>query len=87
MDPLQKKLLYLATHRGLKEADLLLGRGIQPFLKAPLPEKERLFLEALLGLPDPTLMDWLLKGGALPESFQGSPFCDIFRSHALGGIV
>ncbi|MGL4427192.1 MAG: succinate dehydrogenase assembly factor 2 [Alphaproteobacteria bacterium] len=87
MDSLQKKLLYQATHRGLKEADVLLGRGIQPFLNTPLPEEERLFLEALLDLPDPMLMDWLLRGRALPESFQGSPFCDRFRSHALGSIV
>ncbi|MGL4824719.1 MAG: succinate dehydrogenase assembly factor 2 [Alphaproteobacteria bacterium] len=87
MDPIQKKLLYLATHRGLKEADVLLGRGIQPFLSTSLPEQEKLFLEALLDLPDPTLMDWLLRGGALPESFQDSPFCDSFRSHALGSIV
>jgi antitoxin CptB len=83
MDPIQKKLLYLATHRGLKEADLLLGRGIQPFLKAPFSEKEGLFLEALLDLPDPTLMDWLLRGKALPELFQDSLFCDIFRKYAL----
>ncbi|MGL4371872.1 MAG: succinate dehydrogenase assembly factor 2 [Alphaproteobacteria bacterium] len=87
MDPLQKKLLYKATHRGLKEADVLLGRGIQPFLEAPLPEEEKLFLEALINLPDPTLMDWLLRGGVLPEPFQASPFCDRFRSHALGSIV
>ncbi|MGL5784735.1 MAG: succinate dehydrogenase assembly factor 2 [Alphaproteobacteria bacterium] len=87
MDPLRKKLLYQATHRGFKEADVLLGRGIQPFLKAPLSEKEKLFLEALLDLPDPTLMDWLLKGGTLPEAVQSSPCCDMFRSCALDKII
>jgi antitoxin CptB len=84
MELTQKKLFYKATHRGLKEADLLLGRGILPFLtEEALPEADVLFLETLLDLPDPTLMDWLLRRGTLPEPFQGAVLCEIFRKHAL----
>ena len=58
LDSRRRRLLFRATHRGTKEADLMVGgfvfRHIAAFSEAELAE-----VEAVLDLPDVDLSDWL----------------------------
>ena len=58
LDNRRRRLLFRATHRGTKEADLMVGgfvfRHIAAFSDAELGE-----VEAVLDLPDVDLSDWL----------------------------
>lgn len=62
----RKRLLWRASHRGLREMDLLLGgfarTHIEQFGEPELDE-----LEAIVGLPDQELMGWLLGGVPVPQ--------------------
>ena len=58
LDARRRRLLFRATHRGTKEADLMIGgfvsRHIAGFSGAEMAE-----VEAVLDLPDVDLSDWL----------------------------
>jgi antitoxin CptB len=58
LDPRRRRLLFRASHRGTKEADLMVGgfvaRNLFSFSEAELAE-----IEAVLDLPDVDLADWL----------------------------
>lgn len=61
----RKRLLWRASHRGLREMDLLLGgfarSHIEQFSSTELDE-----LETIIGLPDQDLMGWILGGIPVP---------------------
>ena len=58
LDARRRRLLFRASHRGTKEADLMIGgfvlRNIRAFSEGELAE-----VEAVLELPDVDLSDWL----------------------------
>ncbi len=58
LDARRRRLLFRATHRGTKEADLMIGgfvtRHVAAFSDAELAE-----VESVLDLPDVDLSDWL----------------------------
>ncbi len=68
-DPLRRRLLYRATHRGSRENDLLVGgfvaARIGGFSAAELAE-----LAGLLECPDPELNDWLTGRTAPPVAID-----------------
>jgi len=69
----RKRLLYRASYRGFKEADLLVGG----FAKAHLPEMNEADLdafEALLKLEDRDLYDWATGKRAAPPEVEGPVF-------------
>ena len=66
MDDLRKKLLYRATHRGMKETDRLIG-GFAVAHLAELTAAQLAPFEALLDHNDNDLLDWLLGRQPLPE--------------------
>ncbi len=69
----RKKLLYRASYRGFKEADLLIGG----FAKMHLPEMNAADLdafEALLKLEDRDLYDWATGKRPAPQSVEGPVF-------------
>lgn len=70
-DSRRRRLLFRATHRGTREADLLLGgfvlRGLCDF-----DETELLQLEAILELSDVDLAEWLSGRRPIPVD-QASP--------------
>ncbi len=69
----KKRLLYSATHRGFKEADILLGG----FARAALSDMDALELdefEALLGLSDHDLYNWILGKAPAPANLKGPVF-------------
>lgn len=65
-DPRRRRLLFRATHRGTKEADLMVGgfcaRHLASFTAAELDA-----IEAVLELPDVDLADWLTGRRPIPE--------------------
>ncbi len=54
----RKRLLYQSTHRGTKEADLIIGGFAQKHL-ANLSEELLNSFEQLLSISDPDLMLWI----------------------------
>lgn len=71
IDIRRKRLLYLATYRGFKEADLLIGG----FAKAHLPHMDAGELdqfEALLKQNDRELYAWATGNAQAPANLEGS---------------
>jgi antitoxin CptB len=65
----RKRLRFRAWHRGLREADLILG----PFADAHLDGLDAAELddfEALLAVPDNDLHDWFIGRTAAPDSYS-----------------
>ncbi len=58
LDPRRRRLLFRATHRGTKEADLMIGGFVSRHI-AGFSEAEMVEVEAVLDLPDVDLSDWL----------------------------
>ena len=66
----RKKLLYRATYRGFKEADILIGA----FARAHLPEMDEAGLEefeALLAMNDRDLYAWATGKAEPPANIKG----------------
>jgi len=81
IDIRRKKLLYQASYRGFKEADLLIGG----FARAHLPEMTPAELdefEALLGLGDSELYAWAV-GNAEPPANVSGPVFQKLRSFTI----
>ena len=77
----RKRLLYLATYRGFKEADLLIGG----FAKACLPNMEEAELdafEALLKENDRELYAWATGNAEAPADLQG-PVLDKLKAFEI----
>jgi antitoxin CptB len=66
LDPVRKRLLWRACHRGIKEMDLILG-GYARARIAAMTEEELRQLEAAVALPDQELLAWALKAAAVPR--------------------
>jgi antitoxin CptB len=65
LDALRRKLLWRATHRGLKELDLVLGG----FAKQQVRDLSRTELDQfseIVGLPDTDLFAWLMREKPAP---------------------
>ena len=65
MNSRYKKILYRSTHRGLKEADTLLGGFVFSQIRN-LDDHDLKGLEELLNEPDAKIIDWILKKTPLP---------------------
>jgi antitoxin CptB len=61
----RKRLLFRAWHRGTRESDLILGSFAEAHLAGFDPAQLDRF-EALLGVDDPTLFDWIVGRAAPP---------------------
>jgi len=68
LDSRRRRLLFRASHRGTREADLIVGgfvaRHVGAFSEAELDE-----LEAILEHPDVDLADWLTGRRPVPPEF------------------
>lgn len=67
----RKRLLWRATHRGIREMDILLGgfveRRVASFGAAELSELER-----IMDIPDQEMLAWATRQEAVPRQ-QASP--------------
>lgn len=71
IDIRRKRLLYLATYRGFKEADLLIGGFAKAHL-ADMDEGELDQFEALLKQNDRELYAWATGNAAAPANLEGT---------------
>jgi len=67
----RKTILWRATHRGTKEMDLMLG-GFARAAIASMQPSELDELEALVDLPDPMLMAWILGEAAVSDAYRNT---------------
>lgn len=79
-DPRRKRLLYRATHRGTKEADVIIGGFFQENAFV-FPEERLEEAEAFLELPDLDLMDWIMGRKAIPEELCNSLLVNVIAWH------
>jgi len=70
----RKRLLYRATHRGTREADVLIGAFAEACLGELDPSDLDQF-EALLEVPDADLYNWITGREPSPPTHDG----DVFR--------
>lgn len=84
LEPRRKQLLYRATHRGIKEMDILLG-GYASAHIASLSQHELDRLEALMDEPDRDLLTWFTGEEEAPARVRGEMFDAILdhRSKSL----
>lgn len=69
MDSLSKKLLYLASHRGTKELDILIGRYMIACIdQMTMVEKQQ--FDVLLREPEPDLYEWLMGYEEAPAVYK-----------------
>jgi len=64
-DARRKRLVWRASHRGIKEMDLILG-GFARARIAHMGESELAELEAIIELPDQELLSWATKTASVP---------------------
>jgi antitoxin CptB len=76
----RKRLRFRAWHRGMREADLILGPFADTYLEAFEPPELDDF-EALLAVPDHDLHDWLTGREAPPLRFNIT-LIERIRAHA-----
>jgi antitoxin CptB len=78
MDDRRKKLLYRASRRGFKEADLVVGAFAEAWLPR-LTEAQLDEFERLLEVPDLDLYPWITSG-ATPEPAYDGEVLQLMRS-------
>jgi antitoxin CptB len=77
----RKRLLYLSQHRGMKEADILIGTFAARHLAGmDLAQLER--YERLLDEEDADLMDWLMGKYPVPDDIKSDVF-DLLQQFKL----
>ncbi|MGF1544863.1 MAG: succinate dehydrogenase assembly factor 2 [Parvularculaceae bacterium] len=81
----RKRLLYRATHRGFREADLLIGGFAKTHLDN-MSEAELNEFEALLGVSDHDLYAWATGAGEPPANLAG-PVFDRLRAFDVASLV
>lgn len=65
LDFRRKRLLWRATHRGIREMDLLLGGYVSARI-AGMAENELGELEAIIDIPDQMMLAWATGQAAVP---------------------
>ncbi len=78
LDTRRRRAIYRAQHRGTKEMDILMSRFAEARV-AHMGEEELTLFEQFLVLPEPQLMDWLMKGTKVGDPAFVSLVCDIRR--------
>ena len=86
VDPLRKRLLYLAHHRGFKEADLLIGRFAKAHLPAMAPAELAAF-ESLLQHSDHAICDLIVGQGPPPAGIDAGLIARMRAFARSGGAV
>ncbi len=71
MDDWRKKLKFRSWHRGMKEADLILGRFADAYLPR-LTEQELYQFDALLACADQVVLDWIFGKVEVPAEYNNN---------------
>jgi antitoxin CptB len=78
IDARRRRLLYRASHRGMKEMDLILGRFAEASLVA-MPDEALAAFEALIEVPDQQLYDWITGKERAPAGHETAVMADLQR--------
>jgi antitoxin CptB len=81
LDGRRRRLLFRASHRGTKEADILVG-GFVAARIGGFSGAELDVLEAIMDLPDPELADWLTGRLPIPAAHAQAPMLLAMRQAA-----
>ena len=79
----RRRLLFRSWHRGIREADLLLGRFADAHI-ADLCDSDLDTYERLLDVPDHDLYVWVTGEAAIPDAYRSELLDRIVRFHAEG---
>ncbi|MEP6827216.1 MAG: succinate dehydrogenase assembly factor 2 [Aestuariivirga sp.] len=71
LETIRKRLLWRATHRGIKEMDILVGGYAQQHLQTMTSDELSEF-EVLLEIPDQDLLSWATRQEDVPPQFACS---------------
>ena len=77
-DVRRKRLLWRASHRGIKEMDLILG-GFTKARIAVMGEAELNELEAIIELPDHELLSWTTKTAPVPAEHTSALLMELLE--------
>jgi antitoxin CptB len=69
LDPRRRRLLFRSWHRGIREADLLMGRFADSYI-GELSDAELDQYEALLEVPDHDLYVWVTGEMEIPAAYN-----------------
>ncbi len=78
LDPRRRKILWRATHRGIREMDILLG-GFAQARVAELTDDELGELEAIVELPDQEMLTWATGQVAVPVKHRSGLLAEMLR--------
>jgi antitoxin CptB len=67
----RRRLLWRATHRGIREMDILLGRFARAHI-ASMDDGAIEELEAIIALPDQDLLEWIAGQAPVPAEFRSA---------------
>ncbi len=70
----RRRLKFRCWHRGMREVDLLLGRFADAHVDA-MDGAALADFEALLEIPDPDMLAWIVGGAPVPDDLR-SPVLD-----------
>ena len=73
LDERQRRLLFRAWHRGMREMDLIMGRFADSAV-ADLSDVELSDFERLIELPDRDLLAWVTGEAEVPTEFDTAVF-------------
>jgi antitoxin CptB len=65
----RKRLLWRATHRGIKEMDIIIG-GFATANLADLPDADMAEFAAIMEYPDQEMLAWVTRQTEIPVEFQ-----------------
>ena len=74
IENLRKRLLYKATHRGMKETDRIIGQFAEKEINN-LSSELLLQFDRFLDQPDADILNWLLYKANIPDEYNN----DVFR--------
>ena len=85
LDDRRKQILYRASYRGFKEADILFGNFAKAHL-AELSDEELDEFEALLALPDHDVYGWVM-GTLEPPANMTGPVMQRLKAFYIAAIT
>lgn len=72
----RKRLLWRASHRGIREMDLLLG-GYAREAIAGMDDRRLGELEAIIGLPDQEVLAWIMGQAPVPPQHASGTLSEL----------
>ena len=78
LDMRRKRLIWRASHRGIREMDLILG-GYARRHVAAMDEARLAELDAVIAIPDHDLYDWITGRAAVPASARNRTLDELLK--------